>query len=163
MQLSGRVTNVTNFGAFVDVGVQQDGLVHVSELADRFVKDPTSIVRVGEVVQVKVLGVDPDTGRISPTMKSGRGRPVRRERGGRRPRRDRQRPPPSRDRTGPADRDAAAPAERPDPKPAEELAPVSAESDQESADAEPEEQIPSDLSEEEYMKRKLEELKKRFG
>ncbi|MHC4225486.1 MAG: S1 RNA-binding domain-containing protein, partial [Planctomycetota bacterium] len=91
MQLSGRVTNVTNFGAFVDVGVQQDGLVHVSELADRFVKDPTSIVRVGEVVQVKGVGVRAATG------SARRRRATRRPRArwtGRRPGRGRHRSPP---------------------------------------------------------------------
>ncbi|MDH3590388.1 MAG: S1 RNA-binding domain-containing protein [Planctomycetota bacterium] len=71
MRLQGRVTNVTNFGAFVDIGVKQDGLVHVSELSDRFVKDPTTIVGVGQVVNVRVIGVDSDTGRISLSMKSG--------------------------------------------------------------------------------------------
>jgi uncharacterized protein len=158
MQISGRVTNVTNFGAFVDVGVQQDGLVHVSELADRFVKDPTSIVRVGEVVQVKVLGVDPDTGRISLTMKSGRGRP-RRERTGRRPRRDRPRPRPPRDQARPAPK----PEGDHDETSEREVATVAAEPEQESPPSEPEEEIPSDMTEEEYMKQKLEELRKRFG
>ncbi|MDH3592229.1 MAG: S1 RNA-binding domain-containing protein, partial [Planctomycetota bacterium] len=83
MQLNGRVTNVTNFGAFIDIGVQQDGLVHVSELADFFVKDPTSVVNVGKVVNVRVLGVDADTGKISLSMKSGRPAPRRREGGDR--------------------------------------------------------------------------------
>ncbi|MBV8867738.1 MAG: helix-hairpin-helix domain-containing protein, partial [Acidobacteriaceae bacterium] len=59
MTLEGAVTNVTNFGAFVDVGVHQDGLVHVSELSNRFVKDPHEIVKVGQIVKVKVLSVDP--------------------------------------------------------------------------------------------------------
>jgi protein Tex len=59
MRLPGIVTNVTAFGAFVDVGVHQDGLVHISELADRFVKDPAEIVKVQQTVQVTVLGVDP--------------------------------------------------------------------------------------------------------
>jgi uncharacterized protein len=58
MILEGVVTNVTNFGAFVDIGVHQDGLVHVSALADRFVKDPHSVVKAGQVVKVKVLEVD---------------------------------------------------------------------------------------------------------
>lgn len=67
--LEGVVTNVTRFGAFVDLGVHQDGLVHVSELATRFVKDPAEIVRVGQVVRVKVLSVDPALRRISLSLK----------------------------------------------------------------------------------------------
>ena len=59
MMLEGVVTNVTKFGAFVDVGVHQDGLVHVSELANRFVKDPNEVVKVGQIVKVQVLSVDP--------------------------------------------------------------------------------------------------------
>ena len=58
MVLEGTVSNVTNFGAFVDIGVHQDGLVHVSELSNRFVKDPREAVHVGSVVKVKVIGVD---------------------------------------------------------------------------------------------------------
>jgi uncharacterized protein len=58
MVLNGLVTNVAAFGAFVDVGVHQDGLVHVSELANRFVKDPSEVVKVGDRVRVKVLSVD---------------------------------------------------------------------------------------------------------
>ena len=56
MVLEGVVTNITHFGAFVDVGVHQDGLVHISQLADRFVRDPHEVVRVGEVVRVRVHG-----------------------------------------------------------------------------------------------------------
>jgi uncharacterized protein len=69
MLLEGVVTNVANFGAFVDVGVHQDGLVHVSQLADRFVKDPREVVKAGDVVKVKVLEVDVRRQRISLTMK----------------------------------------------------------------------------------------------
>ena len=69
MMLEGVVTNVTNFGAFVDVGVHQDGLVHVSMLADRFVKDPHTVVKAGDVVKVKVLEVDVQRKRISLTMR----------------------------------------------------------------------------------------------
>ena len=69
MMLEGVVTNVTNFGAFVDVGVHQDGLVHISMLADRFVKDPHQIVRAGDVVRVKVLEVDVQRKRISLSMR----------------------------------------------------------------------------------------------
>ncbi|MEP3049203.1 MAG: Tex family protein [Roseibium sp.] len=70
MKLEGTVTNVTNFGAFVDVGVHQDGLVHVSQLADKFVDDPHKIVKAGEIVSVTVLDVDIPRKRISMTMKS---------------------------------------------------------------------------------------------
>ncbi|PIE32410.1 RNA-binding transcriptional accessory protein [candidate division KSB3 bacterium] len=69
MTLPGIVTNVTNFGAFVDIGVHQDGLVHISQLADRFVKDPNDVVKVRQKVQVKVLDVDLDRKRISLSMK----------------------------------------------------------------------------------------------
>ena len=58
MELEGVVTNVTAFGAFVDVGVHQDGLVHVSQLADRFVKDPSEVVKVGDKLKVRVIEVD---------------------------------------------------------------------------------------------------------
>ncbi len=71
MQLEGVVTNVTHFGAFVDIGVHQDGLVHISQLADRFVSDPHTIVSSGQIVQVRVLEVDEARKRISLTMKSG--------------------------------------------------------------------------------------------
>jgi uncharacterized protein len=70
MELEGSVTNVANFGAFVDIGVHQDGLVHISQLADRFVKDPKEIVKVGQVVKVRVLEVDEKLKRISLSMKS---------------------------------------------------------------------------------------------
>lgn len=70
MLLRGTVTNVAAFGAFVDIGVHQDGLVHVSRLADRFVKDPNDIVRVGDPVEVRVTGVDVGRRRISLSMKS---------------------------------------------------------------------------------------------
>ncbi len=70
MQLEGVVSNVTNFGAFVDIGVHQDGLVHISQLADRFVKDPRDVVKAGDVVKVKVQEVDVQRKRISLTMKS---------------------------------------------------------------------------------------------
>ncbi|MGE4279186.1 MAG: Tex family protein [Magnetospirillum sp.] len=71
MILEGVVTNVTNFGAFVDIGVHQDGLVHVSALADRFVKDPHEVVKPGDVVSVKVLEVDLKRKRIALTMRKG--------------------------------------------------------------------------------------------
>jgi len=69
MMLQGTVTNVAAFGAFVDIGVHQDGLVHVSHLAKRFVKDPHDAVRVGEVVTVKVLSVDVPRKRIALSIK----------------------------------------------------------------------------------------------
>ena len=71
MQLEGVVTNIVAFGAFVDVGVHQDGLVHVSQLADRYVSDPNQVVTVGQRVKVRVLGVDLQRNRIALTMKSG--------------------------------------------------------------------------------------------
>ncbi len=71
MQLEGVVTNVTNFGAFVDVGVHQDGLVHISEMADRFIKDPREVVKAGDVVKVRVKEVDAARKRVALTMKSG--------------------------------------------------------------------------------------------
>jgi uncharacterized protein len=71
MTLEGTVTNVTNFGAFVDIGVHQDGLVHISQLADRYVQDPKTVVKVGQVVKVCVLDVDKDLKRIALSMKSG--------------------------------------------------------------------------------------------
>ncbi len=69
MVLQGTVRNVVDFGAFVDIGVKQDGLVHVSELADRFVRDPLSVVAVGQVVQVRVLKVDMQRGRVQLSMR----------------------------------------------------------------------------------------------
>lgn len=69
MILEGVVTNVANFGAFVDIGVHQDGLVHISMLANRFIKDPSEVVKVGDIVQVKVLEVDLSRQRIQLTMR----------------------------------------------------------------------------------------------
>ena len=69
MVLEGVVTNVANFGAFVDIGVHQDGLVHVSALADRFVRDPREVVRAGQLVKVKVLEIDLPRQRIALTMR----------------------------------------------------------------------------------------------
>ncbi|MFP4368824.1 MAG: Tex family protein [Candidatus Kapaibacterium sp.] len=69
MILEGVVTNITNFGAFVDIGVHQDGLVHISEMADRFIKDTTKVVKVGQIVQVKVLDVNEKLKRINLSMK----------------------------------------------------------------------------------------------
>ena len=69
MILPGIVTNITKFGAFVDVGVHQDGLVHVSQLANRYVADPAEVVKLHQHVQVKVVEVDTKRNRISLTMK----------------------------------------------------------------------------------------------
>ena len=70
MELTGTVRNVIDFGAFVDIGVHQDGLVHISQLSDRFVKHPSDVVKVGDVVKVRVLSVDVAKKRISLTMRS---------------------------------------------------------------------------------------------
>lgn len=71
MELEGVVTNITNFGCFVDIGVHQDGLVHISEMADQFVKDPSKVVKVGQVVKVKVLEVNEKLKQIKLSMKKG--------------------------------------------------------------------------------------------
>jgi uncharacterized protein len=70
MNLPGIVTNVTKFGAFVDIGVHQDGLVHISQLCDRFVKDPAEVVKVQQKVMVRVVEVDIERKRIALSMKS---------------------------------------------------------------------------------------------
>jgi uncharacterized protein len=70
MVLQGTVTNVISFGAFVDIGVHQDGLIHISELSDQFVTDPATVVSVGDVLQVRVLEVDKPRKRISLSAKS---------------------------------------------------------------------------------------------
>ena len=80
MQLEGTVTNVAAFGAFVDIGVHQDGLVHVSQLADRFVKDPHEVVKAGDVVRVRVVEVDVARNRIGLTMKKDGGESAREQR-----------------------------------------------------------------------------------
>jgi uncharacterized protein len=69
MVLEGVVTNVTNFGAFIDIGVHQDGLVHISSLTDRFVNDPREVVKAGDIVRVKVLAIDLTRKRVSLTMR----------------------------------------------------------------------------------------------
>ena len=69
MELKGTVRNITDFGAFVDIGVHQDGLVHISQMTDKFIKHPLEVVHVGDVVNVKVLSVDLKKGRIALTMK----------------------------------------------------------------------------------------------
>lgn len=70
MELPGIVTNITNFGCFVDIGIKENGLVHVSQLADHFVSDPTTVVSIHQQVRVRVLGVDKERKRIQLTMKS---------------------------------------------------------------------------------------------
>ena len=71
MKLPGIVTNVTAFGAFVDIGVHQDGLVHISQLADKYVRDPNEVVKVGQKVHVTVIGIDIPRKRIALSMKAG--------------------------------------------------------------------------------------------
>ena len=69
MELTGTVRNVIDFGAFVDLGVHQDGLVHVSQISDKFIKHPSEVLKVGDIVRVKVLSVDTGKKRIALTMK----------------------------------------------------------------------------------------------
>ncbi|MCB0300808.1 MAG: S1 RNA-binding domain-containing protein, partial [Calditrichaeota bacterium] len=69
MVLKGTVRNVVDFGAFVDIGVKRDGLVHVSEMADRYIKNPMEVVAVGDIVSVKVIEVDMQRGRVKLSMK----------------------------------------------------------------------------------------------
>ena len=72
MELTGTVRNVIDFGAFVDIGVHQDGLVHISRMADRFIRHPSEVVRVGDVVTVWVVDVDVKKQRIALSMVKGR-------------------------------------------------------------------------------------------
>jgi uncharacterized protein len=69
MELDGTVRNVIDFGAFVDIGIKNDGLVHISQLSDSFVKHPMDVVSVGDIVKVWVLSIDEKKGRVSLTMK----------------------------------------------------------------------------------------------
>ena len=69
MQLTGTVRNVVDFGAFVDIGVHHDGLVHISEIADRYIKDPSEVLSVGDIVTVRVLDVDLERNRIALSMR----------------------------------------------------------------------------------------------
>ncbi len=69
MMLMGTVRNVSDFGAFVDIGVHQDGLVHISQLSDKFVKHPLDVVKVGDIVEVRILEVDEKRKRISLSMR----------------------------------------------------------------------------------------------
>jgi uncharacterized protein len=85
MVLEGTVTNVAAFGAFVDIGVHQDGLVHVSALSSRFVKDPHEVVKAGDIVKVKVLEVDIARKRIALTMRMDDQPQAKADGGGQRP------------------------------------------------------------------------------
>ena len=67
--LKGTVRNVTDFGAFVDIGVKHDGLVHISQLSNNFVKNPSDVVSVGDIVDVKVIGIDTEKQKVSLSMK----------------------------------------------------------------------------------------------
>ncbi|MBK4717958.1 RNA-binding transcriptional accessory protein [Azospirillum sp. YIM DDC1] len=126
MVLEGVVTNVTAFGAFVDIGVHQDGLVHISQLSTSFVKDPHTVVKAGDIVKVKVMEVDIPRKRIGLTMRltddaprlekgQGRGEGQRgdNQRGDDRRRDDRRGPPPG--KGGPAPKPAPKPAKAPEP------------------------------------------------
>ena len=69
MVLTGTVRNVTDFGAFVDIGVKHDGLVHISQLSNNFVKNPSDVVSVGDIVKVKVIGIDLERQKVQLSMK----------------------------------------------------------------------------------------------
>ena len=69
MVLTGTVRNVIDFGAFVDIGVKHDGLVHISELSDKFVKNPSDVVQIGDIVKVRVIKIDQDRQKVSLSMK----------------------------------------------------------------------------------------------
>ena len=70
MVLTGTVRNITDFGAFVDIGVKHDGLVHISELSDKFVKKPSDIVSIGDIVKVRVIGIDKERQKVKLSMKN---------------------------------------------------------------------------------------------
>ena len=69
MELTGTVRNVIDFGAFIDIGVKHDGLVHISEMADRYIKNPSEVVSVGDIVKVRVIGIDKEKQKVSLSMK----------------------------------------------------------------------------------------------
>ena len=69
MMVSGQVGNVTAFGAFVDIGIKQNGLIHISQMSDNYVKDPSKILQIGQKVRAKVLEIDRKKGRISLSLK----------------------------------------------------------------------------------------------
>ena len=70
MILTGTVRNITDFGVFVDVGVKHDGLVHISEMSDKFVKKPSDIVSIGDIVKVRVIGIDTEKQKVKLSMKN---------------------------------------------------------------------------------------------
>ncbi|MER2061265.1 MAG: S1 RNA-binding domain-containing protein, partial [Niallia sp.] len=70
MELTGTVRNVIDFGAFVDIGVKHDGLVHISEMADRYIKNPSEVVSVGDIIKVKVIGIDREKQKVKLSMKN---------------------------------------------------------------------------------------------
>ena len=69
MVLTGTVRNVIDFGAFVDIGVKHDGLVHISQMTDKYIKNPSEVVSVGDIVKVKVIGIDKEKQKVSLSMK----------------------------------------------------------------------------------------------
>jgi uncharacterized protein len=71
MKVTGKIKNVVDFGAFVDLGIKETALIHISELSDHFVKDPMSVVKVGDVLEFHIIGLDQDRRRISLSRKSG--------------------------------------------------------------------------------------------
>jgi uncharacterized protein len=71
MRLKGTVRNIVDFGAFVDIGVKQDGLVHISQMADKFVKNPLDVLSVGDIIDVTIVSIDIEKGRIGLSMKDG--------------------------------------------------------------------------------------------
>jgi uncharacterized protein len=97
MILEGVVTNVTNFGAFVDIGVHQDGLVHISMMSHKFIKDPREVVKAGDVVKVKVLEVDVARKRVALTMKLDAAPPREASRDSNAPRPNERKAPPRRE------------------------------------------------------------------
>lgn len=116
MILKGTVRNVVDFGAFVDIGVKQDGLVHLSQMSYKYVKSPLEVAAVGDVVDVRILKVDPEKGRIGLSMllegekQKPQPKPERPPQGERRPpRRDDDRRPRDRDDRRPRDRDDRRP------------------------------------------------------
>jgi uncharacterized protein len=69
MVLTGKITNVVDFGAFVDLGLKNDGLIHISEMADRFIKHPNELISVGDIVNVRIINIDKERKRVSLSMK----------------------------------------------------------------------------------------------
>ena len=69
MILTGTVRNVTDFGAFVDVGVKHDGLVHISKMSERFIKNPSEVVSIGDIIKVQVIGIDKEKQKVKLSMK----------------------------------------------------------------------------------------------